>query len=66
MDKYGYLMFVSSVFVEFESLAYIVISGGVRIPCVSMFFVQMYSQFDPETLPFQVVHLSGGLGSTAE
>lgn len=38
----------------------------MHIPCVSMFFVQMYSRFDPEALPFQVVHLSGGLVSTAE
>lgn len=61
-------MFVPSVFVELESLAYMVIRlvEKVHIPCVSMFFVQMYSLFDPGTLPFQVVHLSGGLVSTAE
>lgn len=29
-------------------------------------YVQMYSLFNPETLPFQVVHLSEGLISTAE
>lgn len=62
-DKYGCLMFVA-----FWSLADIVISlvEGCIFPEHLCPFVQMHSLFDLKTLPFQVVHLSGGLVSTAE
>lgn len=36
------------------------------MPRGSTFLVSMYSLADLETSPFQVVHLSGGLVSTAE
>ena len=68
VDKYGDQMFVPSVFVEFESLAYIVIS--LLEECIFPVYLRPLCRcipcLTPETSPFQVVHLSGGLVSTAE